>query len=138
MKLFQLFQIFHIFSMSIFSISIFSMSTMTFALFEEIQIQSDCCIHRARRHEMINHMELEGYTFLNSTMSIYNGTCDSLLYFESFPSQTSEPTQSPSHTPTQPSHTPSQSPSHAPMRMPTHGQSTIEPTPYLSYDLISI
>ena len=91
--------------------------------YEQFQIQSDCCIHETTRNEMISHMEGEGYTFYNSTLTVQNGTCTSLLYFElSYP--TYGPTAFPSKMPT---HTP----------MPSHSD-TNEPTPYLSYDLISI
>jgi hypothetical protein len=105
----------------------FEIFTMiAFAEYEQIQIQSQCCIHQTTRNQMINHMELEGYTFLNSTLTLYNQTCESLLYFQI------ESTYMP---------TPSQT--HSPSPMPTHGpipskSDTNEPTPYLSYDLISM
>ena len=84
--------------------------------FEQIQIQTLCCIHEITRNEMISHMEGEGYSFFNSTLTAINGTCTSLLYFES-----------------------PQSESHAPTQMPTSVRYfTPEPTPYLSYDLMSI
>lgn len=81
--------------------------------FEQFQIQSECCIHETTRNEMISHMEGEGYSFYNSTLTAYNGTCTSLLYFEiSYPTY-------------MPSHVPSVAPSSS-------------PTPILSYDLMSI
>jgi hypothetical protein len=95
--------------------------------YEQFQIQSDCCIHETTRNELISHMEGEGYTFYNSTLTVQNGTCTSLLYFEfSYPTY-------------MPSHVPSKSPSQTPTHTPTSIQSdTNEPTPYLSYDLMSI
>ena len=106
-----------------FLLAVFAFANQTH--FEQIQIQSECCIHETTRNEMISYMEGEGYSFYNSTLTVYNGTCTSLLYFEiPYPSY-------------MPSVAPSSAPTHYPTSIPSHSD-TNEPTPYLSYDLMSI